>query len=155
MKRIALLLLFVAGFVSSCKKSGGTDVVTPVDPRDRMVGSYAVGGQISITSGSRALTPTSFSGTVGVTKSTQAAELYLDFDLPSGKERLTASVKDSSFTVLDKKTEPIVLNGTSFTGQYTATGQFPREGKDQKFTFISVSQDVDLKKLTAITGTKK
>ncbi|MBO0931848.1 hypothetical protein [Fibrella aquatilis] len=155
MKRIALFLLLLAGVALSCKKSGGTDNVTPVDPRDRMVGSYTVGGQISITSGSRTLTPTSFSGTVGVTKSTQPTELYLDFDLQSGKERLTASLKDSSFTVLDKKTEPIILNGTSFVGQYTATGQFLREGKDQKFTFVSVSQDVDLKKLTAITGTKK
>lgn len=154
MKRIALLLLLVAGFASSCKKSSG-DVIIPVDPRDRMVGSYAIGGQISITSGSRTLTPTSFSGTVGVVKSTQPAELYLDFDLPTGKERLTAALKDSSFTVLDKKTESIILNGTSFIGQYNATGQFMQAGKDQNFIFTSVSQDVDLKKLTAITGTKK
>ena len=151
MKRIALLLLLVAGFASSCKKTG--DVVTPVDPRDRMLGSYAVGFNMRITIGTRELQPESSTGTVNITKAAQPSDIYIEFDLPNGKERVTATLKDAvNYTIIDKKTEPISINGQIFTGQYTGTGQITAKNE---FILTGVSQDVDIKKVTTMTGTKK
>ncbi|MEZ0538644.1 hypothetical protein [Fibrella arboris] len=155
MKYWAFYLLILVGTASACKKSV-TDVVTPVvDPRDRMVGTYAIGYNVVIRFGSKATAPETYTGTLGVSKSQNANELLLDFDAPGIKERQTAGLKDSTFTILDKKTQPIVLNGTSFTGQYSATGQFVRESGQQKMTYTGVSEDVDLKLVILLTGTKK
>lgn len=154
MKHLALLLLLTAGIASSCKKSPNDEVGPNVDPRDRMVGTYAIGYNVVIRFGSKATTPETYTGKLAVSKAESANELYLDFDAPGLKEKLRASLTDSTFTVLDKKTEPIVLNGTSFTGQFSATGQFVREGNQQKVTYTGVSEDVDLKKVTFLTGTK-
>jgi hypothetical protein len=152
MKRIALLLLFVAGFASSCKKTGG-DVVAPIDPREHMVGSYAVGFNMRITIGTRELLPESSTGTVNITKATQPSDIYIEFDLPNGKERVTATLKDDvNYTIIDKKTERISINGQIFTGQYTGTGQITAKNE---FILTGVSQDVDIKKVTTMTGTKK
>lgn len=152
MKRFAFLLLLSASLFASCKKSGGGDI-TPIDPRDRVAGSYAINYSVRITFAGKELNPETYSGTVTVGKATeQASQLVLDFDLPSGKERQTAALSGSSFTVLDKKTEPIILNGTSFTGQYTATGQFTDKNE---FIYIGVSEDAGLKKTISMTGTKK
>ena len=155
MKHYAVVLLLLAGLTTACKKST-IDGVTPiVDPRDRMVGTYSIGYNVVIRIGSRATTPETYTGNLVVTKSQAANELYLDFDAPGMKERQTAALTDSSFTILDKKTQPIILNGTSFVGQYSATGQFVREGNQQKFTYNGVSEDADLKMVTFLTGTKK
>ncbi|MEZ0611491.1 hypothetical protein ACAW74_23470 [Fibrella sp. WM1] len=153
MKRFALLLFVCAGLFASCKKSGGGDVITPVDPRDRMVGAYAVGYNIRITFAGKELNPESNSGTVTVSKNTQqASQLYIDFDFPGTKERVTAELSGNNFTVVDKKTEAIILNGTTFTGQYSATGQITT---NSEFIYTGVSEDSGLKKTTTVTGTKK
>ena len=154
MKQYAIALLLLAGLTTSCKTT--TESVTPiVDPRDRMVGTYSIGYNITIRFGSKATNPETYSGTLAVSKAQKANELYLDFDAPGIKERQTAGLTDSTFTILDKKTQPIVLNGTSFVGQYSATGQFVREGSQQKMTYTGVSEEVDLKLLISMTGTKK
>ncbi len=151
---MALLLLVVAGFATSCKKT--TDSVTPlVDPRDRMVGTYDIGYSVIIRIGSRATNPEAYSGTLAVSKSSLPNELILDFNAPGIKEKQTASLTDSTFTIVDKKTQPIIVNGTTFIGQYSGTGQFVREGSQQKITYSGVSEDVDLKMVTSLTGTKK
>lgn len=151
MNRFALLLFLCVGLFASCKKSGGSDV-TPVDPRNRVTGSYAINYSVRITFG-RELNPETYSGTVTVSKSPdQASQIFLDFDLPSGKERQTAALNGSSYTVLDKKTEPIILNGTTFTGVYSAEGQFT---DDNKFIYVGSAEDPPVKKVISMTGTKK
>ncbi|ARK12396.1 hypothetical protein [Fibrivirga algicola] len=155
MNRLALCLLLIAGLASSCKTTTEELITPAVDPRDRMVGTYDIGYSVVIRFGSKATTPETYTGTLAVTKSTSPNELFLDFDAPGMKEKLRASLVDSTFTVLDKKTQPIILNGTSFTGQFSATGMFVREGGQQKVTYTGVSEDVDLKLVTSLTGTKK
>lgn len=157
MKSLAFFLLLVAGVATSCKKTTGTDSITPaVDPRDRMVGTYNIGYNVIIRIGTSAATnPETYTGTLGVTKSTTANEVYLDFDAPGLKEKLRATLVDSTFTIQDKKTEPIIVNGTTFTGQFTGTGMFVREGSQQKITYAGVSEDPTFKKITTLTGTKK
>jgi len=155
MNRLALCLLFIAGLVSSCKTTTEELITPAVDPRDRMVGTYDIGYNVVIRFGSTPLNPETYTGTLAVTKSDTPNELYLDFNAPGMKEKLRASLVDSTFTVLDKKTQPIVVNGTSFTGQYNASGQFVREGGQQKMTYTGVSEAVDLKMVTSLTGTKK
>ncbi|MBO0939169.1 hypothetical protein J2I47_21620 [Fibrella sp. HMF5335] len=152
MKRIALLLLFVAGFASSCKKTGG-DIIAPVDPRDRMLGSYAIGFNMRITISNIELQPESSTGSVTLSKAPNAGELYFDFELPNGKERVTAALKDdTNYTIIDKKTEPIYINGQSFVGQYTGSGQITAKNE---FILTGVSEYTQIKKVTTMTGTKK
>ncbi len=118
-----------------------------------MVGSYAVGFNMRITIGTRELLPESSTGTVNITKATQPSDIYIEFDLPNGKERVTATLKDDvNYTIIDKKTERISINGQIFTGQYTGTGQITAKNE---FILTGVSQDVDIKKVTTMTGTKK
>lgn len=157
MKRLAFFLLLVAGVATSCKKTIGTDSVTPVvDPRDRMVGTYDVGYNVIIRIGTSAVTnPETYTGTIDVTKSAATNEVYLDFNVPGIKEKLRATLVDSTYTIQDRKTEPIVVNGTTFIGQYTGTGQFVREGNKQKVTYTGVSEDPTFKKILTLTGTKK
>ncbi|MEZ0483993.1 hypothetical protein [Fibrella aquatica] len=157
MKYLIVILFAVAGLATSCKKTTTVDIVNPnVDRRDRMVGTYAIGYNvvIRIGGGGAATNPESYTGTLGVTKSTNNNELILDFDAPGLKEKLTASLADSTFTILDKKTEPIIVNGTTFVGQFTGSGMFVRDGGQQKVTYSGVSEDPTFRKITILTGTK-
>ncbi|WP_375445479.1 hypothetical protein [uncultured Fibrella sp.] len=156
MKRLAFFLLFVAGVATSCTKTIGTDSVTPaVDPRDRLVGTYTIGYNVVVRFGSRVTNPETYTGTLGVSKLQATNQLTLDFDAPGIKEKQTAQLTDSTFTIIDKKTQPIVVNGTTYTGQYSANGLFLREGGQQKMTYTGVSEDTDLKLVITMTGAKK
>lgn len=154
---LLLTLLVVGLFTTACKKSGGSD--DDVDPRDQYVGAYEgeYNAAIQIANGDPLL-PEVGTATISITKSGNAKEIYLDILFNNTTpERLTAELNGTSFTVIDKKQDKIVLNTTTIDAQYSATGVFDGSKKEVAISTTSegLRGGLTYTKRGAITGTMK
>lgn len=156
MKYVIIVFCLLVGF-TSCKKSGGTDSVVPVDPRDRMLGIYDLGYQARTTVATLEGNPEPGTAVLTVTKSTQANELILDFVYnTSAKEQLIAQLTGNKFTITNKKSETIYALNKSFDAPYTANGEFTTANE---FTMVTVAETLQngttIKRVGSIAGTKR
>jgi hypothetical protein len=125
MKRLSLLLLLSIASLSACKKGTGTDVVTPVDPREQLVGTYSMQGTIRRSSPPFELPPDQTNGTLTVTKATESDQIKIEINMPDFKKSLTAKLDKNTFTVLDKITETVSIESLVREANVTsATGEF-------------------------------
>lgn len=159
MKRFALLLFVCIGLFASCKKSGGGDNVTPVDPRNQFVGTYPVSGNIRFEINGGAFTPLTTSGTITVSKPSSASaaanQILLTVDFPDLKDQFNAELTGYHYVVTDKKTETFTIFNDAFTGPLNISGDFTDKSE---ITFASSAEAAGnftaVKKRTAV-GTKK
>ncbi|MFD2574202.1 hypothetical protein ACFSUS_26440 [Spirosoma soli] len=155
---LLIALLVVGSLTTACKKSGGPD--SDIDPRDQYVGVYD-GSYTSTTYINNSLPasdPEPGIVQITVTKAQTAKQMYLELLFNNTtKQNLTAELTDSTFIVIDKKSEPLAFGGKTYDAQYTAQGQFVR--KDNKITLNTTAETlqlgVTLTKRGDITGTKK
>lgn len=154
--RSALLAVVVlASLTTACKKSGigGGDV----DPRDQYVGVYDGGYQASnFLNNSLESKRESGTVTVTITKSEVIGQFYIDMLFNNtSSQKLTAELTDNTFRVIDKQSEPLVYDGTTYTANYTATGQFA----EKDFLLNTVAETLQagqtLSRRGSITATKK
>ncbi|RYF52264.1 MAG: hypothetical protein EOO39_42380 [Cytophagaceae bacterium] len=156
MKYVIIVFCLLVGF-TSCKKSGGTDIVVPVDPRERMVGTYDLGYQARTTVATLEGNPEPGTAVLTVTKSTQENELILDFVFNATvKEQLIAQLSGNKFTITNKKTETIYALNKSFDAPYTGNGEFTAANE---FTMVTVAETIQsgttIKRVGSIAGTKR
>ncbi len=153
---VSVLLLFVIG-LSACTKTITSEAVKPIDPREKLVGTYDVGYQVRTTVATLEGAPESGTAVLTVSKSAQPNELILDFLYNgSAKEQLIALLTGSKYVVTNKKTETIYALNKTFEGEYTGSGEFTAKNE---FILVTVAQTQAngtlLKRVGSNTGTKR
>lgn len=156
--RSTLLALCVIGsLTTACKKSGGAD---DVDPRDQYIGVYDGNytSTLYINNTLPASGPEAGKVQITVTKAQAANQVYMELLFNStAKQTLTAELTDSTYSVIDKRTEPLAFGGKTYEAAYTAQGQFLAKSKTVTLntTAETLQQGVTLTKRGDITGVKK
>lgn len=150
-QNIILALVVIGTFTTSCKKSGGADAV---DPRDQYVGAYEGGYQSVIRFGGAELKPETGTTTITVTKSSNSKEIYIDIK-GNRPYQVTAELTGASFKVIDRTQDQIYVQGTTFTGQYSATGTFDKNQFAMSTTTETLQGGTVISRAESIMGTKK
>lgn len=132
-RNLLLALVVISSLTTACKKSGGSSG-PDVDPRDQYVGVYE-GGDGSYSSvirfGTADLDPEKGKTNVTVSKGANPKEIYVEISARGFK--VTAELNGNTFTVIDKTSDQIFIQGTTLNGSYSATGAFNKDqlsGKD-------------------------
>ncbi|GAB3032890.1 hypothetical protein [Spirosoma pulveris] len=146
-----LALAFLGLLTTACKKSGGVD---DVDPRDQYIGTYEGGYQSVIRFGGAELKPETGTTTVTVTKSSNAKEIYIDIK-GNRPYQVTAELNGASFNVIDRTQDQIYVQGTTFTGNYSATGVFDKNQFAMSTTTETLQGGTVISRAESIMGVKK
>lgn len=138
--RTTFLALFVIGsLTTSCKKS---DVTADVDPRDQYVGTYAgTSRRTYYVSADIFQGPMPGASTTTITKASNPKEIYIENTVAFNggftggyTVKVTAELKGTNFTVIDKSTDQIELPSGKVDSDYTATGVFDTSTKQMVYS---------------------
>ncbi|QJW89563.1 hypothetical protein HNV11_09305 [Spirosoma taeanense] len=152
LRNLFVVSLAISALTSACKQSGSSE--PEIDPREQYVGTYVGGYQSIIRFGGAELKPESGTISVGVSKGSNPKEIYIDV-AANRPYKVTAELNGSNFTVIDRNKDQIFVQGTTFDGDYKATGVFDQNQIAIATTTESLQGGTLISRSESITGTKK